>query len=511
MAEGRVAVGDINILVVDDCATSSLLVKHQLIALGAKASNITCVTNTQAALLAAKTRFYSFLVIDYHLAEKYTGLDLVHLLSRAQLISDTTAVLMISSDATKETVLTALSSSGRVRHLLTKPLQTKALYTKMLQALQEQQHIAAVTKRLLASQPLLLSDVILLHKTHASSICVESLIIDTLVERRDYTLLEDYLPLCSQKEHASKVCATAFLLHHQGHISEAVKVLADYVTRNPLCLAAIDSLIGLYESLGQQRHALCLAKRAFSLTPSNGSRFLSASRITAKLGLFEDLYELGRTYAAHLSQTDAQWLNVLSSYVDLVSDHFKTLTHIHTKRKVLVQLNELCLLTQKQLGKEQQVSLLAFKQLMQCKLLLVESRAAEAHLKLLESLSYFYDIPTQMPIALLKQALPLLAFFGEFSIRRSLLGVINQSCSSVRLQECNIVPHEYDYPFSVETKLNALAAPDQQYHSNSESVVNFLKQRALPPNWSRWLSDYLSGSFSSQIPEPFSYHVTDRE
>ncbi|MFL0987217.1 response regulator [Vibrio parahaemolyticus] len=405
MAEGRVAVGDINILVVDDCSTSSLLVKHQLIALGAKASNITCATNTQAALLAAKTRFYSFLVIDYHLAEKYTGLDLVHLLSRAQLISDTTAVLMISSDATKETVLTALSSSGRVRHLLTKPLQTKALYTKMLQALQEQQHIAAVTKRLLASQPLLLSDVILLHKTHASSICVESLIIDTLVERRDYTLLEDYLPLCSQKEHASKVCATAFLLHHQGHISEAVKVLADYVTRNPLCLA----------------------KRAFSLTPSNGSRFLSASRITAKLGLFEDLYELGRTYAAHLSQTDAQWLNVLSSYVDLVSDHFKTLTHIHTKRKVLVQLNELCLLTQKQLGKEQQVNLLAFKQLMQCKLLLVESRAAEAHLKLLESLSYFYDIPTQMPIALLKQALPLLAFFGEFSIRRSLLGVINQS------------------------------------------------------------------------------------
>lgn len=345
MAEGRVAVGDINILVVDDCSTSSLLVKHQLIALGAKASNITCVTNTQAALLAAKTRFYSFLVIDYHLAEKYTGLDLVHLMSRAQLISDTTAVLMISSDATKETVLTALSSSGRVRHLLTKPLQTKALYTKMLQALQEQQHIAAVTKRLLASQPLLLSDVILLHKTHASSICVESLIIDTLVERRDYTLLEDYLPLCSQKEHASKVCATAFLLHHQGHISEAVKVLTDYVTRNPLCLAAIDSLIGLYESLGQQRHALCLAKRAFSLTPSNGSRFLSASQITAKLGLFEDLYELGRTYAAHLSQTDAQWLNVLSSYVDLVSDHFKTLTHIHSKRKVLVQLNELCLLT----------------------------------------------------------------------------------------------------------------------------------------------------------------------
>ncbi|EGR0429466.1 histidine kinase, partial [Vibrio parahaemolyticus] len=50
MAEGRVAVGDINILVVDDCSTSSLLVKHQLIALGAKASNITCVTNTQAAL-----------------------------------------------------------------------------------------------------------------------------------------------------------------------------------------------------------------------------------------------------------------------------------------------------------------------------------------------------------------------------------------------------------------------------------------------------------------------------
>ncbi len=114
MLTQQLEINNLNILVIDDCTTSATLIKHQLISLGVSASNVTCVHSAMQAVATVKTRFYSFIIMDYHLSTKLTGLDLINLLVRAKLISDTTAVLMISGDATQETVLTALT--GRVRH-----------------------------------------------------------------------------------------------------------------------------------------------------------------------------------------------------------------------------------------------------------------------------------------------------------------------------------------------------------------------------------------------------------
>ncbi|MGD1392331.1 response regulator [Vibrio harveyi] len=511
MTTGKIEVDNISILVIDDCSTSSTLIKHQLVSLGAKISNITCVNNAQQALSATKTRFYSFIIMDYHLSSKLTGLDLINLMSRAKLISDTTAVLMISGDATQETVLTALS--GRVRHLLTKPLQTKALQTKMLTALQEQHHLAEVKQYLSKVSVLSLNDVAQLHKKYATSVCVESLLIDTLIEAKQFEVLENFLPFCNDKEHASRICAEAFLLHQKGKIREAVEVLANYVTHNPLCLRAIDNLVGLYETLGQHNNASILANRAFELTPSSSARLVTVSRVLSKLAQFERLYDVGYLYASNVSSTDTQWLAAMNTYVDLISEHFKTLINANDKKKVLLKLNEFCLLAEKQLNRNQQVDLAAFKQMMQCKLLLLESRPEYAHRKLMHSLSYYYATPNKAPLLLLKQAIPLMDFFGEFAIKRCLLTLLAaKSGTALKLSEEKNSDEETlgkRYPFSVEMRLKRLS--DNNIEATDiilDESIEFLSQRPLPPNWSNWLKDYLSGSYSTQLPIPFNLQAT---
>ncbi|YCO02242.1 response regulator [Vibrio sp. VNB-15] len=510
MTAGKIEVDNINILVIDDCSTSSTLIKHQLIALGAKVSNITCVNSAQESLAAVKTRFYSFIIMDYHLSTKLTGLDLINLMSRAKLISDTTAVLMISGDATQETVLTALS--GRVRHLLTKPLQTKALKNKMLAALQEQHDLAEVGQRLSKTEKLTLADVAHLHKKYATSVCVESLLIDTLIESKQFELLENFLPFCNEKEHASRVCAEAFVQHKKGNIREAVSILADYVTRNPLCLRAIDNLVGLYENLGQQNNASILANRAFELTPSSSTRLVTLSRILSKLGQIDRLYDIGYMYASNVSSTDAHWLSAMNAYVDTVSEHFKTLSSANDKKRVLLKLHEFCLLAEKQLNRNQQVDLAAFKQMMQCKLLLLESRPELAHKKLMQSLSFYYSVPSKTPLLLLKQAIPLMDFFGEFAIKRSLIALVAAKSGVPFKEDSQYQSSEPElrqkYPFSAEMRLKSLsdsniAAPDIIL----DESIEFLSQRPLPPNWSNWLKDYLSGSYSTQLPVPFNLHM----
>jgi len=511
LTNGKFEVEDISILIIDDCSTSATLVKHQLVSLGAKISNITCVNNTQQTLSAVKTRFYSLIIVDYHLSEKLTGLELVNLISRAKLISDTTAVLMISGDAKQETVLTALS--GRVRHLLTKPIQTKALRAKILTALLEQHQLTEVKQYLSEVETLSLGDIIQLHNKYATSVCVESLIIDALVDAKKFDVLENFLPFCSGKEHASRICAQTFLLHRNGEVREAVDILENYVAQNPLCLRATDNLVGLYEALDQHTQALPLANRAFELTPSSSARLITLSRVLSKLEQYERLYEIGYRYASNLSSTDPQWLLAMSAYMDVVIEHFQTLCSKSDKKSTLTKLNEFCLLAEKQLNRSQLIDLAAFKQVMQCKLLILGSQPEHAHRKLMQSLSHYYAQPSKAPLTILTQAVPLLDSFGEFAIKQCCLTLIAAKSGANLRSEANEKNDAEElskkYPFSAEIRLKRLPAnSDEAKGFPLKESIEFLSQRPLPPNWSHWFKAYLSGSHMSELPPPFNLQAT---
>ncbi|WP_081638558.1 response regulator [Vibrio azureus] len=512
--EQKAGLNQLTILVIDDCKTSTVLIRQQLISLGADTNNITCVHSASEALSTAKSRFYSCLIVDYHLSYNFTGVELINLMSRAKVISDTTAVLMISGDASQETVLTALS--GRVRYMLTKPLQTKALKARILAGMKEQTDLANVEQQLCKLNKVSLNELISIKRQYPNSLNVESLLIDTLVEQQMHSDLEAFLPFCSTKDHASKVCAEAFLLLHKGQLQQAAMTLSDFVTRNPLCLRAIDNLTGLYESLNELNTAFTYAYRAFELTPSSSQRMITAVRITSKLGNLSKLYELGHTFAQKVSATDSLWLNAMFSYVDFIMEHFKKLNTPQSRKEMLHNLNTMFLLIHRQLHTQQRVALSAFKQLTQCRLLLTDGEPEKAHKKLLFALSHYYENLYKMPLVMLRHSLPLLEHFGELSIRHSLvlLSRSNTSDHKLLLEEKDH-PRDFSqerYPFSIEMKLLSLCNDDALKKNQAEqNTVQYLQKCSLPPNWNMWLNDYISGAFSTTLPPPFDIRATQGE
>ncbi|AXB34528.1 histidine kinase [Vibrio campbellii] len=508
MLTQQLEINNLNILVIDDCTTSATLIKHQLISLGVSASNVTCVHSAMQAVATVKTRFYSFIIMDYHLSTKLTGLDLINLLVRAKLISDTTAVLMISGDATQETVLTALT--GRVRHFLTKPLQTKALRNKILIALEEQHQLVNAERQLSKINDLTLTEIVYLHKTYGQSVCVESLLIDKAIDSGKIDILEGLLAVCSKKDHASRICAEAFLLHQKGQVTEAVKTLTNYVTHNPLCLRAIDNLVGLHESLHEYNNASVLALRAFELTPSSSSRLMTVSRILNKLGDTDKLFDVGGLFASSVSSSDPQWLSAMGAYIDAIIERFKTLKTSNDKRCVLLKLNGFYLLAEKRLDRNQHNDLIAFKRLMQCKLLIAETNLEAAHKKLMLSLSNYYSQPNKIPLFLLRQFIPLMEFFGEFEIQSELIALsIKKSRIPLEKNDSLREPKtSLDYPYSTEIKLKKLCTSNiSETNCSINESIEFLTQIPLPPNWSDWLADYLAGSSSQDLPEPFNFRM----
>lgn len=503
-------VTNITVLVVDDCTTSTMLIKQQLLSLGLLLKNITCVNKAVDALSAARTRFYSVIIVDYHLTARFTGLELINIMSRANLVSDTTGILMISGDARQQTVLTALS--GRVRHLLTKPIQTKALNSRILLSLQEQRELSDAKLHLQNAGNPSINDIKYLHEKYPDSVCVESLLIDTLIDGRLISELEQFLPLCRGKEHVSRVCAEAFLEHHKGNIHQSIRLLSDYVIHNPLCLRALDNLTGLYETTGDLKLALSTAIRAFKHTPSNSQRMVTAVRVSAKLRDLKALQKIGHMYASKVSPTDHQWLSSMVYYIELIADQFHDLQSVARKKEILINLNQMFIAIDKQLPTKQKDDLASFKQLMQSKLLLADFKPDLAHKKLLRSMSFYFDNPIKMPSVLIKSSIPLLDFFGEFSLKHALeLVLLNKSktpnaASRDRKEIRNSSLNQY--PFSAELRLQALSNKTESTEDQAHLLaLDYLLTRELPPNWSRWLQDYVAGSFASQLPQPFSLHI----
>ncbi|EKM32360.1 hypothetical protein VCHENC02_2076, partial [Vibrio harveyi] len=131
----------------------------------------------------------------------------------------------------------------------------------------------------------------------------------------------------------------------------------------------------------------------------------------------------------------------------------------------------------------------------------------------MHSLSYYYATPNKAPLLLLKQAIPLMDFFGEFAIKRCLLTLLAaKSGTALKLSEQKNSDEETlgkRYPFSVEMRLKRLS--DNNIEATDiilDESIEFLSQRPLPPNWSNWLKDYLSGSYSTQLPIPFNLQAT---
>lgn len=527
---------DINILIIDDSKTSSMLIKQQLVGLGLRYEQIVAVDSYQETIKAVGVRHYDILIMDYHLEQTLTGHELTTLLYKNRLIDESTGVLIISGDSSHETVLTSLS--GKVKHFITKPINTKSLGDKINAIYKESELLQQIIELLKSPSPSLTGDLIVLMEQVDFAISLESSLIDLLIQKNQWETLTEYLAYSTSSSHPTKQYAHAMLVAKEGNVDEAINQLSDYIVQNPLSLKIMDCLANLYEQQGKFSDALNWALKGFELTPSISERAIHASRLAALLNRRECLISIGHSFSRHLSLADSHWLNSIVEY----SRHLEAV-YLHSerssaKRELLEHFSVFVKNAEKKLTTSRKAHLLCYQQLFQCRIWIHEQNFEGAHKKVLQAVSTYYDNLSKCPATIVREALPILEFLGENWLRQymeKLLPTHSSNNSSPSLTLGNspfdhqmlerltgelrqldknddhlITAYEKviaQYPYSTEVKMEylyALRGAKERPNLNIPDLLIELEQLTLPPNWARWLYSLTNAEPRTALPPAFS-------
>ncbi len=519
---------ELKVLIVDDSKTSAILVKQQLVGLGLIHTNLYTATHCEEAIELLNNHYFNVIIVDYHLEQTLTGFEFSSILYRNRLINDKVAVLIISGDSRQETVLTALS--GRVRHFITKPIQTNALHSKLNSLIAETQLMEKFAQLQPIDSELKLEHIHLLLSQSDCAIAIESVVIDHLLQLKHYELLNQLLIFSNTNLHASKMVASAMLLAQQQRFSEAIDEVHQYLIENPLSLKLLDCLSYLYERTNQLTQALHWAVKAFELTPSLSERAITASTLAARTNQRDVVIKIGYTYACHLSLADSNWSHSVSAYFQALEATYVSADQRKAKKALLKHVSNFVTLASRRLTTKRRAQMNAMMTLFQCHILIHEHNDKVAHQKLLKGMSFFYDDLSKCPTSILNQFLPALLYFGESDLYFCFKSLLQQrghhqenfdklhrlyrySGTEFSLNHLastdigNIDAHLSQYPHSVEAKLYYLHMTPKTMRS-TERVLNYmsdLSKLTLPPNWHQWaLGKPSSARFSTQPPKPFS-------
>ncbi|NOH79687.1 response regulator [Vibrio sp. RE86] len=512
------------VLIVDDSRTSSILVKQQLSSIGVPHQNIMTVCNCQDAIREIETHCFNIIIIDYHLEQSLTGFELASILYRNKLIDDTIGILIISGDARQETVLTSLS--GKVRHFISKPIQTKALGHRIQLIGKETQKIAQLRTQFPIDNEEKLHQALLIVNGEQACLSSETALMEHLIEGQYWNLLDIAISESQTPEHPTKIIGQAHVFRQNNLIEQGIDALHTYLIKNPLSLKIIDALSVFYEEQGELAKALYYANKSFDLTPSISQRATRASELAERLGKRDTIIRIGYTYASHISLADHNWIQSVSSYLLALESCYKNAQDQKVKQVVLKHLGNFVALIGRRFTPKRNVQMRSMTALFQCHILIHEHKLEAAHQKLLKGLSLFYDNLSDCPSSLLAQYLPALMYFGESNLCHSLNEIIqargkfDSSLEQMhRLFSFTTVskPHNTldraeqhlgQYPLSVSAKLDYLytisITSDSHTPMCSHPYLNELSKLDLPPNWSRWIGESIKNGFSTRPPNPFT-------
>ncbi|WP_165862887.1 response regulator [Vibrio sinensis] len=527
------SISNLQFLIVEDSTTSAMLIRQQLISLGSDYDRIVIVERYQDAVKIIESHKFDILIVDYHLEQYLTGYELAMLLYRNRLITDSCGVLFVSGDSSQETVLTALS--GKVRHYITKPIATNNLKNKILTICSENNAIAQFN-HYLKSHSNATASLFLDQVTHSGHvITLESILIDFLMSRESWQILQEYLNLSQTTMNTAKVCALAHLDCINNDWPEAIHRLHAFIDENPLCQKAMDCLAMTYSEANQTSNAQFWAMKVFELTPSIGDRALRASQYTAQRREAEKLIKIGSSYANHLSVVDSHWFSFITHHFYDVEYVYLNTQNIAAKTALVNHVNTFVVIASKKLLGKRVTSLHALKQLFQCHILIHEGNDELAHKKLLAGLSPYYDELFTCPTTLLTEFLPALLYFGELEIYRCLVAVIatrnhsfnphylpkrlfrletddeSQDFSPFSLENTLLDVNEYQtmikrHPHASESKIKYLHSTYVQQQGDRNTIVRYLTELDtldLPPLWQHWVILAKQHKFSTPPPAPF--------
>ncbi|NLS12045.1 response regulator [Vibrio sp. SM6] len=508
---------ELKVLIIDDSRPAAVLVRQQLVSMGLHRDNVYSVVRYEDALPLLDKYFFHLLIIDYHLEQALNGFELVSVLHQNRRLNDKVGILIISGDATQQTVLTALS--GKVKHFISKPIKTRHLEEKIDQILGEIELKEALGPLLPIERFDILKQALNQPVHPRFAIAHEALILDDLMSNANVLLLKEALTQSQTSNHATKAIAQAVVLQHHGEVGSAIELLHQFLIENPLSIRILDQLSLLYQENHNHPMALKWAIKAFELTPSISKRAIRASFLAAQLKQKETLVKIGYTFAGHISLADQNWLNAVLSYLNDLGSVYTATDQNKSKKLLLKHTSNFAQVALRRLTPQRIAQLNAAVTLFQTHILLHEQNPFLAHQKLFKSLSFFYQDIFACPSLLLEQYINSFLYFGEFHMHKE-LQQINQQHQSTKCAQAEFVNdavtppndihdlevHLQQYPYSAEAKMHYMHRAQNKLKNNKQThqYRDELNQLHLPPNWGRWLKIHQHRAPLTAPPTAFS-------
>ncbi|UIP27245.1 response regulator [Photobacterium sp. TLY01] len=437
----------LKVLLVDDQPSAQSLMKGVLVQIGLR--HIDTAANYRDAIRHGQRSAYDLLLVDYHLDNTLTGSELVTLLRKKQLLSANCGIVIFSADTSARVVLNALAVEPDA--FVTLPLPLNTLQQKLSHAWRNSQTRLPVYKKLSehgldqgirhCKQQLL---------QHGPDHQLESLLLDMLMEKKDWAQARRYIALFQSYHPSVKVTLAEARIEHQcGHSARARQLLIDLIGKQPLCLEAMDLLANYQAAQGHPLQALATAQRALKLSPSASHRALKVAQLAAECQQPDAFAQAGLSLATHLPIIDVGWIICLAEFSASFEQLYFSLDDPRTRRQLRQTLAQIAQRAHHRLLPAQRPFLYCFKQLLSARLLLAQGKPLKAKRRLLLGLSGYFDRLNKLPSVILADALPLLLQLGETRLIADICQVLKHrdsfdGHSQFRLQALRENTHAFD-------------------------------------------------------------------
>lgn len=257
-------------LIIDGNPTSRGILSSQLRDLGV--GTITQCTKPQDARSKLDGTFYDFVLCDYHFEDTdYSGSDLLEDLRRQQLLPYATTFVMVTGEATYQTVAEAAESA--LDSYLVKPYTSQVLAERLLHVRHRKNELKAIFAAVEAGQ-----------LEQAATLCLQRYMRGELYANQAARIGSELLLMQGMSTHANALYQKALsgekkpvwalmgqvrMLAQQGEAGPARKQLDELIEQHPGMAEAHDFRAQMLVDQGNLEAALASAQRALDITPSS--------------------------------------------------------------------------------------------------------------------------------------------------------------------------------------------------------------------------------------------------
>lgn len=304
------------ILIVDDTASSSVMLKAMLNKMGFNKVDI--AKNKEESFKFTTKNSYEVIFMDYHLGDDLNGVTLFNTLKEKGFVNEYTSCIMISNDNTRNAVLNTVNSG--INAFIFKPYTKGTIEERVLAAQKDYNDLKSIYEEVKKDKEI-----------------GYSFFLDTL-DKRNYSnniklkltseiLAFDSKEIIERIEMTSLKNIPEYLLYKikqkENKTIEWLEELRSFSKKYKLSIGAKELLLEKEIERGNRNEAIELMKEIVEMMPSNTALLIKMSRLAIKLNSKKMLFLIGHPIFNYFQRYEKDWLSNISIYLYNVSAYIE--------------------------------------------------------------------------------------------------------------------------------------------------------------------------------------------